>query len=278
MTSTTNRTPALFCAFVALSFLFAGTAAQAASHLPVDIFQEDFNDFTGFPGSVNDQGGHRTNFGVPTIAEGADNDWIGARFEFFDSNPLSDDVGVLRSGTSGSGTSGAPYDNPAGRVSDDAGLVLKLDLSGYIDATLSFDWRTFNTETTDRFVVAYYVGDGLGDPTASGAEFDWFNDPTLGNGDMSGTNTDGGQANPWYLANWTEVLRDTSPSSFQQESGISLPVGDILYLAFWLDNGDNDLGKFDNVWITATIPEPSSMAMLVLGLASSLVGMRRRHA
>ena len=40
------------------------------------------------------------------------------------------------------------------------------------------------TETTDRLVVAYYVGDGLGTPNNT---YDWFNDPTLGNGDMSGS-------------------------------------------------------------------------------------------
>jgi len=173
--------------------------------------------------------------------------------------------------------SGATYDNPTGRISDDAGLVLKLDLTGYIDATLSFDWRTFATETSDRLVAAYYVGDGLGDPTAGGAVFDWFNDPALGNGDMTAADPQGA-ANTWYVNNWTEVLRDTSPNNFQQESGINLPVGDILYLAFWLDNGENDLGKIDNIWVTATIPEPSSLAMLVLGLAGSLAGMRRRHA
>ena len=277
MTSTTSRKLPLFCAVVALLLFSSGVAVHATS-LPVDMFHEDFNSYTGFPSSYNDIGGHKTNFGPPIIAEGAHYDWIAARFEAADDDPISHDMSAsLKSGIGGSGTSGHPFDNPAGRVSDDAGIVLKLDLSGYIDATLSFDWRTFATETNDRFVVAYYVGDDLGDPTPGGAVFDWFNDPALGNGDMSASDPNG-LANTWYVNNWTEVHRGTSPSSFQHESGISLPVGDTIYLAFWLDNGDGDLAKIDNIWVTATIPEPSSMAMMVVGLTGSLTGFRRRRA
>ena len=118
------------------TILFTFLASQAHA---VTIFQEDWNSYTGFPGSSNDLGGHRTNFGVPTIAEGADNDWLAGRFEFFDSDPLTNDVGVLAV------ASGAPFNTPAGRVDDDAGLVAQIDLTNYLDAELAFDWRTFAT-------------------------------------------------------------------------------------------------------------------------------------
>ena len=243
-----------------------------------NIFEEDFNGYIGdpaFPGSSNDIGGHRTIYGVPTKAAGADSDlWMAARFEFFDSNPLTDDVGVLEFG---SGGPGGTYGNPAGRVSDDAGLVAKIDLTNFTDIELAFDWRTFATETDDRLVAAFYVlGDDIGSPNGA---FDWFNDPALGNGDMSGSDANG-SANPWYLANWTEVHRGTSPSAFQQESGISLPgaAGNVIYLAFWLDNGDHDLGKIDNIVVSGNaIPEPSSLMLLALGLVSLLGATRRRR-
>ena len=265
-----SRFQTSFCAILALSFLtYSCATSQAGS---IAIFHEDFNDFTGFPSGSNDIGGHRTNFGVPTIAEGADNDWIGARFEAFDSNPITSDVGVLKYGNGGPS---GPYGNPAARIGDDAGIVAKIDLTLYENVKLSFDWRTFATESTDRLVGSYYVGDGLGNPTASGAIFDWFNDPTLGNGDMSASDPSG-QANTWYVNNWTDFHRATSPGGFQQESGISLPGGDILYLAFWLDNGDHDLGKIDNIWIMGDlIPEPSSMALAMLGGILALSRGRR---
>ena len=273
MTSTTKRILTFYCAFLALSFLLLRADVHASS---VGIFHENFNSFTGFPWSGNDVGGHKTNFGVPTIAEGADNDWIGGRFEHYDSNPLTSDIGVLKSGIGGNGTTSHPFDNPMGRVGDDAGIVAKIDLTQYEDVTLEFDWLTWSVTTNDRFVVAYYVGDGLGDPTPAGAVYDWFSNPTFGNGDMSSTDPNGA-ANTWYQNNWTEVLRDTSPGVFQHESGISLPGGDVLYLAFWLDNGDGDIAKVDNIWIMGTqVPEPGSMAIMVLGMAGGLLTVRRR--
>ncbi len=254
--------------------LMAVTALSANANT---IFWEGFNGYAsnpGFPGSSNDLGGHRTIYGVPTQAGGADSNlWMAARFEAFDSDPLTSDVGVLRYG---SGSSGGTYGNPAGRVDDDAGLVIRLDLTNYQLAQLAFDWRTFNTESTDRFVVAYYVGDGLGTPNNA---YDWFNDPTKGASDMTATDPNG-QANTWYVNNWTEVHRGTSPNSFQQESGILLPVGDVIYLAFWLDNGDHDLAKVDNIHIEGVlVPEPSSMLIAGIGVALyAVVGYRHRRA
>ncbi len=244
------------------------------------IFEEDFNGYVGnpnFPGSSNDLGGHRTIFGIPSTAQGATSDaWLAARFEFSDSGPIASDVGVLRYGT---GAPGGPYGNPAGRVDDDAGLVIQLDLSGFTDVELAFDWRTFATESNDRLAVAYYVGDDLGSP---GSAYDWFNDPALGGGSMSGSDPNG-QANPWYLANWNEVFRGNSPNSFQQETGIALSEagGNSIYLAFWLDNGDHDLGKIDNIVVSGTpvnpVPEPSSWALMTIGTLFVVATTKRRR-
>ena len=247
--------------------MFISISAEAS----IEIFREDFNGYTGtFSGPSNDLGGHRTKFGIPTQAAGADSDlWLAARFEY-GGGSIIDDVGVLEF------ASGGAYRNPAGRVDDDAGLVIKLDLTDYTDIELAFDWRTYNTESNDRFVVAYYrEGDSLGEPHNA---YDWFSDPSFGNGDMSASDPQG-QANPWYVTNWTEVHRDTSPTSFQQESGIDIVGGAVTYIAFWLDNGNHDLAKFDNVVVTGVenppggggvVPEPTTF--LVWSLLGLTVG------
>jgi hypothetical protein len=254
-------------------FLLVGAVAARADV----IFEEDFNGYgtnPNFPSWSNDLGGHRTIFGVPSQSAGADSDlWLAARFELADSDPITSDVGVLRYG---SGGPWGAYGNPAGRVDDDAGLVFKLDLTHYADVELALDWRTYATESSDRLVVAYYRGDGLGTP---GNLYDWFNDPALGAGDMSASDPTG-QANTWYVNNWVEVLRGTSPGGFQQASGISIPGGSVTYVAFWLDNGDHDLGKIDNIVVTGTLmhaPEPSSVALAAIGLAALWFARVRRR-
>lgn len=254
------------------AFLFLLALLLSPAHA-VTIFQEDWNSYTGFPATSNDLGGHRTNYGVPTIAEGADNDWLAGRIEFGDAAvgpaAVAGDVGVLAV------ASGSPFDTPAGRIDDDAGLVAQIDLTNFTGVTLAFDWRTFNTGTTDRLVVAYYIGSDLGSP---GSAYDWFNDPAFGNADMTGADPQG-QANPWYLSNWTEVFRDTSPGSFMQEPSIDLSGanGQQIYLAFWLDNGDHDLGKIDNIVVSGNvIPEPCSLVLLLTG--ACLLARQRRRA
>ncbi len=50
-------------------------------------------------------------------------------------------------------------------------------------------------------------------------------------------------------------------------------VSDLL-VAFWLDNGEGDLAKIDNILITA-VPEPTTLLMIGLGLAG--LGLHRRR-
>ena len=49
-----------------------------------------------------------------------------------------------------------------------------------------------------------------------------------------------------------------------------------LYVAFWMDDGEGDYGKLDNVVVTANavVPEPSVAPLLVAG-AAALVARRR---
>ena len=152
--------------WILLRTLCASIVLLAATTAPAEvIFRETFDGYrtnTNFPNQSNDIGGHRTIYGVPNQAAGADSDlWLAGRFEMADSDPIANDVGVLRFA---SGPVGGPHYNPAGRVDDDGGLVVRLDLTRYQHVTLSFKWRTFATESNDRFVVAYYRGDDLGAP------------------------------------------------------------------------------------------------------------------
>jgi hypothetical protein len=218
------------------------------------------------------------NLGVPTVAKGADSPlWLGARFEAFDDNPISKDVGVQKFGGGGNNT-------PVGRAGDEAGLVLRLDLAGLTNVTLDFEWRTFLADVPDRFVVAYYVGDGtefqaggLGMPNGT---YDWYSDPDLGGGVMD---RDSGTGNSWYQDNWVELMRTSGSNSFSSEH-FDLPVeDDVVYVAFWMDDGNMDFVKIDDVMVMAdplppsgSIPEPSSAVLFLVG-ASVLGWCRRRR-
>ena len=54
--------------------------------------------------------------------------------------------------------------------------------------------------------------------------------------------------------------------------------GNVVYIAFWLDNGEHDLGKFDNVLVQAElVPEPTTFVMAGIGaVGMGLVALRRR--
>ena len=238
------------------------------------VASESFDGYDHFP--EQKPAGDPVNLGVPLGSEGADLDlWMAARLEQPDDGPIAKDIGVQSQGGSGNST-------PVGRTGDDAALVLRLDLTNLTNITLDFDWRTFSADSPDRLAVAYYVGDGtafqpegLGMPNGV---YDWYNDPELGGGVMD---RDSGTGNSWYQDNWTEIMRASPNTSFTHKHfdlTLSDPLveNDILYIAFWMDNGDNDYGKIDNVEVRADyIPEPSTGIMALV--AAAMLGWFRRR-
>jgi len=252
-----------------LSGLFITASAHAAT---VQLFAETFDGITtGYSGGDPQQFGIPTSGGGTTINGGADKDWYGARFEPPNNGTIAQDVGVQKIG-------GGPNGTPVGLVEDDAGLMFKIDTTGYENITLEFDWRTFSAYGTDRFVVGYFVGDltaGHPDGFASNRTID------LRNADHGGTN---GAWN-WNPINgggntgdWTELLRDRN-NTWSTGVSFDLTLADNapeVWIAFWLDNGENDFGKFDNVSVTATVvPVPPAVWLFGSGLIG-LVGIARR--
>jgi hypothetical protein len=54
----------------------------------------------------------------------------------------------------------------------------------------------------------------------------------------------------------------------------ALPDDEVIWVAFWLDNGEGDYGKIDNVHVTGTpIPEPGVVLLWLASLA--WLGARR---
>ncbi len=227
----------------------ASLVLSAASASAVTLFSEDFDGYTSFPDEhpANDF----TNAGLPMISEGADEKWYGIRFQTPDGGTINQDLAVQQFG-------GGSNSTPVGRMEDEAGLVFEISTLGMVSTSLSFDWRTFSASGADRLRAGYYVGDI----------------PAFNSGDFlvatSGT---------YAWSNWIEFTLD--PASGQtttwQFEGFALPSGVAnVHVAFWLDNGEGDFGKIDNIAVNATvIPEPSTAALFGLGFAA-LVAARHR--
>jgi hypothetical protein len=248
-----------------LRALAALTAAALLAALPAaadTIFWEDFDGYTSFPSQV--PSGDYVNPGIPEIVEGADEFWYGGRFEVFDNGTIDQDLGVQKCGDFVGRNCQLSYpgnNTPVGRFEDEAGLLFRID-AGYTAVTLEFDWRTFSTGTGDRVVVGYHVGDDLGFDTGANRYRDFITD------DFGGDNA---AAEAWWAAEWTEIVRGNS-GSFQHVVE-SLPDDEVIWVAFWLDNGEGDYGKIDNVHVQGTlIPEPGTALLLLFGIAG--VGIR----
>jgi len=242
-----------------------GISAFAAPASAVTVFSENFEGYTSFPNQA--PLGDPINAGIPKISEGAAEVWYGARFETPDSGSIDSDLAIQKFG-------GGSNNTHTGRAEDDAGLVFKLDTTNLDAITLSFDWRTFLADTGDRFVVGYHVGP----ITQFGA--------CAGNGE-AGCFADLKTALPWYTTqtgttltgNWSQLLRSTKSDTWQ---GASFLLPDAVenqsevWFAFWLDNGEGDYAKVDNVKVTATVvPLPAAIWLFGTGLLG-LIGVARR--
>jgi hypothetical protein len=241
-------------AAIALLLGLSGSAAAQA----VTLFNEDFEGYTSFP--VWDPFLDPVNPGIARISEGANEIWYGARFETPDGGTIDSDLAVQKFGGPLSANN-----THTGRVEDDAGMLFRIDTTGVSGVNLSFDWRTFLVNfTSDRFVVGYHVG------------------AIAGFGACSGEGEDGCFADlrtslPWSAGNWTELLRASRSSSWTSESyllGNDADNQSEVWIAFWMDNGEGDYAKFDNVMVTA-VPEAETYAMMLAGLG--LVGFMARR-
>lgn len=240
------------------------------------VFSENFEGYTQFPDQIPlfDPG----NKGIPKISEGASEKWYAARFEDPTSktDPIDSDLYVQRFG-------GGSNLTHTGRFEDDAGLLFKLDTTNLTGLTLSFDWRTFLASTNDRFVAGYRIG-AIND----------FGTCT-GNGEP-GCYADLRTSLPWYTTqtsttptgNWTQLLRASASNSWNSQS-YTLPTAvegqSQVWFAFWLDNGEGDYGKLDNVKVTATVglppaavPVPAAVWLLSSGLMGLAAVARRRKS
>lgn len=274
-----------FSRILAVSLLAATAHAQAVTLLSETFDNVNFNDQYNTHERIN---------GVPTIngvqapyangpVSGADNDWYAARFEY-GNGYIDGDVGVQEFGggiSTSNGGSGINY-TPVGLAEDDSGLLINIDTTGYSDITLDFDWRTFSAGSGDQFVVGYFVGDL--DGLAGG--FNKYREIDLRNANQGGT--DGvwnwNPATPNYGApgnagDWNELLRGDSTNNWSSESynlNLADDAGEV-WIAFWLDNGNGDYGKFDNVTVTGVsiVPVPAAAWLFASGLVG-LVGAAYR--
>lgn len=220
------------------------------------LFWEDFDGYTSFP--AQDPIGDHVNPGVPRQSEGADEVWYGARFQGPDSNcfPMGSidcDLAVQQFGNL------TTNPTPVGRFEDDAGILFSIDTSGYQDVTLDFDWRTFSATSGDMLVVGYFVGEI---PAALFA--------TNMTADLRSTAYD------W--TNWVELERQNAHNTFSHETWALPDDAGTVWVAFWIDDGEGDYGKVDNVHVSATlIPEPATALLLGLALAALSAGRRSRR-
>lgn len=226
----------------------AAVALPAAASA-VTLFSEDFDGYTSFSGGEN--------AGIPLISEGADETWYGIRFQTPDSacspsSSLNCDIAVQQVGETGVNPT------PVGRAEDEAGLVFHISTTGMTGTTLDFDWRLFSAAGADNMKVGYFVG-----PIT----------PYGSSSSLIATSS----SSPYKWANWialTPAAGLISNTTLHQTYSLPDDTADV-WVVFWLDNGEGDYVKIDNVVVTA-VPEPGTLAALGVGLA--LLGGTRRSS
>jgi hypothetical protein len=262
------------------ALLLAVSAGPASAAL---LFFEDFEGYTSFPTLTNTftgvPAGHptagtveeRINSGVPMLSEGAKEIWYGARFQS-GGGTTDSDLAVQNYGSINRPDDPNRNYTPVGRFEDDAGLAFKVSTLGADDVHLLFGWRTYAVESADRVRVGYRTSNpGFGSCAGEGTS-SCFANLTSGAGSWShwtaftlSDPSPAGNSNVWVFENFL------LPSNEQE-----------VWVAFWLDNGEGDIGKIDNIQVTSSIPvvpvpEPSSALLLVSGLLAARLWRADRH-
>lgn len=213
----------------------------------------------------------RINIGLPLLSEGAKEIWYGARFEDNGASgaSIADDLAVQNYGSINRPDDPNRNYTHVGRFEDDAGLVFRISTTGYTSVQLGFDWRTYNVESTDVVRVGYRLGNpGFGTCTGAG-ESGCYQDLRSGAGAWSS----------WTAFTLSDAATASSPrgnnNSWLHESFLLPAATAEIWVAFWLDNGEGDIGKIDNVLVTATavVPEPVPLPAAVWLLGTAIVGM-----
>lgn len=237
-----ERTLAIPRAVLLGALAVGGLCVGATGAGAATLFAEDFNGYTSFP--AQDPFGDPVNPGLPSIPEGADEQWYGIRFADPQDGTIDQDLAVQRIG-------GGPNLTPVGRFEDEAGLAFQVNTIGMTSSTLDFDWRTFSASGADRLRAGYFVGD-----IPAFATSNYFD----------------ARSTPYAWANWTPLL--SGKNDVFQHATYALPANQAsVWVVFWLDNGEGDYGKIDNVVVTA-VPEPSTV--LLLSAAGAFLALRRR--
>jgi hypothetical protein len=256
-------------ALSAIAAIGLSAFALSASATTV-LFSEDFEGYTSFPDLIPLFPPDPVNAGIPKISEGAAEVWYGARFEKPDDGTIDSDLAVQKFG-------GGSNNTHTGRTEDDAGLLFKLDTTNRDAITLSFDWRTFLADTNDRFVVGYHIGpiSQFGTCTGEGETGCFANLRTA-----LPWYTNQNDLNPTLTGNWSQLLRDTESDDWMSESFLlpdAVENQSEVWFAFWLDNGEGDFAKVDNINVTATvIPVPPAVWLFGSGLLGLVAVSRRR--
>lgn len=221
------------------------------------LFSESFDNVSeGFSGQ------DPRRYGIPTSASfDTDENWYGARFEHADGGTIAQDVGVQSYGGGGNATQ-------TGLIEDDAGLMFRIDASVYTSVLLSFDWRTFSAGSHDRLRVGYFIGD----ITAGNAG---FTDRQI---DLRSADQGGIDGNFNWTQGWNELGSFSPSNQFSSELfDLTAAAGaSEVWIAFWLDGGEEDFGKIDNIMVTAQpVPVPAAVWLFASAFAG-LLGLRRR--